>query len=284
MTRNLNAGRLRLAWLCLLLAAAPVWGQGSGPRAILRIRLPADARLVVEGQETKQTGPNRRFTSPPLTPGKKYNYTFEWTYRKDGKPVTQTRIVYFRAGENKEVDLTTEEDQASDKKKPEPGGAARELDVPFVPTPQDVVDTMLKLAVIEEKDVVYDLGCGDGRIVITAAKKYGCKAIGFDLDPERVKESRENVKAKGVEKLVKIEKKDLFEVDLKPASVVTLYLLPDVNEKLIPQLEQLKPGTRILSHDFTIKGIEPKDSVKVTSKEDGQTHMIYVWIAPLKKK
>jgi len=282
MTRSPNMGRWHSAWLCLLLAAAPAWGQESGQRATLRIRLPADARLLVEGQETKQTGANRTFTSPPLTPGKKFNYTFEWTYRKDGKPVTRTRTIYVRAGENKEVDLTKEDDQTSKKKEPE--GAGRELDVPFVPTPQDVVDKMLEIASITEKDVLYDLGCGDGRIVITAAKKYGCKAVGFDLDPDRVQESRENVKAKEVEKLVTIEKKDLFDVDMKPASVVTLYLLPDVNAKLIPQLEQLKPGARIISHDFTIKGIEPKHTVPVTSKEDGQKHMIYVWIAPLKKK
>jgi uncharacterized protein (TIGR03000 family) len=282
MTRSLNTGRWRLAWLCLLLAAVPAWGQEAAQRATLRIQLPADARLLVEGKETKQSGANRNFTTPPLTPGKKYHYTFEWTYRKNGKAVTRTRTIYFRAGEKKEVDLTREEDQTDKKKEPE--GAGRELDVPFVPTPQDVVDKMLELAAITEKDVVYDLGCGDGRIVITAAKKYRCKAVGFDLDPDRVQEARENVKAKEVEKLVTIEKKDLFDVDLKPASVVTLYLLPDVNAKLIPQLEKLEPGSRVLSHDFTIKGIDPKHVVKVASKEDGQEHKIYVWIAPLKKK
>jgi uncharacterized protein (TIGR03000 family) len=279
MTRNLNLGRFRLAWFCLLLATAPVWGQEPGQRANLRVHLPSDARLLVDGRETKKTGPNRLFVSPPLTPGKTFRYTFQWTYRKDGKLVTRTRTISFRAGENKEVDLTREDEQTSEKKAPE----GRELDVPFVPTPQDVVDKMLELAAVTEKDVVYDLGCGDGRIVVTAAKKYGCKAVGFDLDPERVKESRDNVKAAGVEKLVTIEKKDLFDVDLKPASVVTLFLLPDVNVKLIPQLEQLKPGSRILSHDFTIKGIEPTHTVKVTSKEDRRQHTLYVWIAPLKK-
>src|SRR5262249_16120532 len=104
------------------------------------------------------------------------------------------------------------------------------------------------------------------------------------LDPDRVQEARENVKAKGVEKLVTIEKKDLFDVDLKPASVVTLYLLPDVNVKLIPQLEQLNAGTPILSHHFNIKGTEPNHTVKVTRKEEGEKHKIYVWLAPLKKK
>jgi uncharacterized protein (TIGR03000 family) len=253
--------------LCHLTAA-----QQSAERANLRIRLPAGARLTVDGQETKQTGSVRRFISPPLTPDKNYRYTFQWTYRKDGKAVARTRIVYVHAGESKEVDLTDEAEDAGTK-----------LDVPFEPTPQDVVDKMLEMAAITEKDVVYDLGCGDGRIVVTAAKKYGCKAAGFDLDPKRVKESLANVKAADVEKLVTIEKKNLFDVDLKPASVVTLFLLPDVNVKLVPQLEQLKPGSRILSHDFAIEGVKPLKVVKVASKEDQRQHTIYIWIAPLKK-
>jgi uncharacterized protein (TIGR03000 family) len=247
--------------------------QQSAQRANLRMRLPADARLMVDGQETKQTGSVRRFISPPLTPGKTYRYSLQWTYRKGGQSVTRTRIVRVHAGESKEVDLIEEAEDVGLK-----------LDVPFEPTPQDVVDKMLELAVFKEKDVVYDLGCGDGRIVVTAAKKYGCKAAGFDLDPKRVKESLDNVKANGVEKLVTIEKKNLFDVDLKPASVVTLFLLPDVNVKLIPQLEQLKPGSRILSHDFAIEGVEPQHTVKVASKEDKRQHTIYVWFVPLKKK
>jgi uncharacterized protein (TIGR03000 family) len=298
MTRNLNPARFRFGWVCLLLAATPLCAQESGQRAILTVRLPADARLLVDGQETKQTGPMRRFTSPPLTPGKSYSYTFQWTFRKDSKTFKGEKKVRVRAGEDKEVDLTKEnveetsaakgserpkstKDETGDKKEKtkEP-----DLDVPFVPTPQDVVDTMLKVAAITDKDVVYDLGCGDGRIVATAAKEYGCKAVGFDLDPKKVKEARETVKAKGVEKLVTIEEKDLFKVDLKPATVVTLYLLPDVNVKLLPQLEQLKPGARIVSHDFTIEGVKPAQKLSKTSKEDGKKHTIYVWIAPIKKK
>src|SRR5262249_52278813 len=107
--------------------------------------------------------------------------------------------------------------------------------------------------------------------------------VGFDLDPKRVQEARANVKAAKVEKLVTIEQKDLFEVDLKPASVVMLYLLPDVNVKLSPQLEKLPRGARVISHDFKIEGIEPRFTVDVPSK-DGKDHKVYVWIAPLKKK
>ena len=110
-----------------------------------------------------------------------------------------------------------------------------------MPTPQPVVDKMLELAEVKKGDVVYDLGCGDGRIVVTAAKKYGVKAVGFDINPERIKEARENVKANHVEKLVTIKQADIFTLDLREASVVTLYLLPSLNVKLMPQLEKLKP-------------------------------------------
>ena len=133
----------------------------------------------------------------------------------------------------------------------------RTPDVIYVPTPQAVVDKMLEIADVKKTDVVYDLGCGDGRIPVTAAKKYGCKAFGFDIDPQRVKESQENIKKNKVGDLVTVEEKDIFTLDLSPASVVTLYLLPSLNVKLIPQLEKLKPGSRIVSHDFDMQGVKP---------------------------
>jgi precorrin-6B methylase 2 len=160
---------------------------------------------------------------------------------------------------------------------------AKEPDVPYVPTPQEVVEKMLELAGVKKDDVVYDLGCGDGRIVVTAAKKYQCKAVGFDIDPQRIQESLENVKANGVGKLVKIEEKDIFKVDLRPASVVTMYLLPEVNQQLIPQLEKLKPGSRIVSHAFEMRGMKPKKEIEVTTK-DGRSHKLYLWVAPLEKE
>ncbi len=162
--------------------------------------------------------------------------------------------------------------------------AARKPDVIFVPTPNDVVDKMLELANVKKADVVYDLGCGDGRIVIAAAKKFGCRAIGYDIDPKRIEESQENVKTSHVEKLVKIEQKDIFTLDLSPASVVTLYLLPKLNVKLIPQLKKLKPGSRIVSHDFPMNGIEPDQVVELASEEDGSEHTIYLWTTPLKEQ
>jgi len=158
----------------------------------------------------------------------------------------------------------------------------RKPDVHVVGTPPEVVDWMLVLARVKKDDVVYDLGCGDGRILVAAAKTYGCKAVGYDIDPQRVKESRENVSKNNVEPLVSVEEKDIFTLDLSGASVVTLYLLPALNVKLIPQLEKLKPGTRIVSHDFDMQGVMP-DAVLTLWSEDGQEHKVYLWTAPLKK-
>lgn len=160
----------------------------------------------------------------------------------------------------------------------------REPDVIFVPTPQDVVEKMLELADVKKDDLLYDLGCGDGRIVATAAKKYGCKAIGYDVDKRRIKESVETVRTQKVEKLVTIEQKDIFTLDLSKANVITLYLLPSLNVRLIPQLEKLKPGSRIVSHSFDMEGVEPDKVVEMTSKDDKARHTIYLWTTPLKKK
>lgn len=159
----------------------------------------------------------------------------------------------------------------------------RTPDVIYVPTPYDVGRKMLELAEVKKGDVVYDLGCGDGRIVVTAAKEYGVKAVGFDIDPERVKEARENAKKNKVEHLVRIEQKDIFTLDLSEATVVTLYLLPQLNVKLIPQLEKLKPGSRIVSHDFDMAGVIPDKVVNFKSK-NGREHTLYLWTTPLKKE
>lgn len=161
----------------------------------------------------------------------------------------------------------------------------RRPDVVYVPTPQVVVDKMLELAKIGKDDLVYDLGCGDGRIVVTAAQKFGCKAIGFDIATERVKESMENVAKAGVGDKVRIEQRDIFTLDLSPASVVTLYLLPSLNVKLIPQLEKLKPGCRIVSHDFDMKGVKPDQVITLDANGDPYgDHTIYLWTTPLKKE
>lgn len=159
----------------------------------------------------------------------------------------------------------------------------RKPDVIFVPTPPEVVEVMLRLADVKKDDLVYDLGCGDGRIVIAAAKKAGCKAAGYDIDPARVKESLENVEKNGVKDLVTIEEKDIFTLDLSKVTVVTLYLLPSLNVKLIPQLEKMKPGCRIVSHAFDMRGCKP-DAVATVACKDGNERKVYLWTTPLKKE
>lgn len=160
-------------------------------------------------------------------------------------------------------------------------------DIEYVPTPDNVVEKMLEVAKLGKNDVLYDLGCGDGRIVITAAKKFGVKGKGFDVDPQRIKESNENAKKAGVENLVSFEKRDVFTVDLTPASVVTLYLLPELNVRLIPQLEKLKPGARIVSHDFDMEGVQWEKWWTVIAKDhrtpENREHYVYLWKTPLKK-
>jgi hypothetical protein len=156
-------------------------------------------------------------------------------------------------------------------------------DVIYVPTPQPIVDRMLELAKLKKSDVVYDLGCGDGRIVVTAAKRYGVRAFGFDVDPARIAEARANVKANNVEDLVTIEQKDIFTLDLSPANVVTLYLLPELNVRLIPQLDALKPGSRIVSHDFDMEGVTPVKQLSMKPEAGAREHGVFLWTTPLKK-
>lgn len=159
--------------------------------------------------------------------------------------------------------------------------AEKKPDVVFVPTPQVVVDKMLELAEVSAKDVVYDLGCGNGIIVVSAAKK-GARTIGFDVDPQRIRETQENIEKNNVGELARVVQKDIFTLDLSGANVITLYLLPRLNERLIPQLEKLKPGSRIVSHDFAMTGIKPEKVVKV--KGPLREHTVYLWRAPLVKE
>jgi precorrin-6B methylase 2 len=162
--------------------------------------------------------------------------------------------------------------------------AQEEKIVPYVPTPQEVVDRMLELAQVKKGDVVYDLGSGDGRIVITAAKKYGVRAIGFEIDPERIKESTENIKKAGVGHLVEIRQQDIRTVDLSPASVLTMYLLPEVNLMIRPNIwKRMKPGSRVVSHDFDMgdwKALKT-ENMKDSSNWD---HTLYLWHVPPAQK
>lgn len=160
-----------------------------------------------------------------------------------------------------------------------PAAPERRPDVVYVPTPEVVVQKMLDLAQVKKTDILYDLGSGDGRIVITAAQKIGTRGIGIDIDPERIRESNENAKKAGVTDRVKFLQQDLFTTDLREATVVTLYLLPTLNVKLRPKLfKELKPGTRIVSHDFDMGEWKPEQVVKVKGPQ--REHTVYFWRIP----
>lgn len=152
------------------------------------------------------------------------------------------------------------------------------LDVPFVPTPYEVIEDMLRFAELKKGDILYDLGCGDGRIVIEAAKRAGIRAVGIDIDPERIRESRENAKKAGVEHLVEFRIADIFETDFSEATVITMYLLPSVNIRLRPTILKLKPGTRIISHDFDMDEWQADRMTYVPI--DYSVHTVYMWIVP----
>jgi SAM-dependent methyltransferase len=155
--------------------------------------------------------------------------------------------------------------------------ATSESLAPYVPTPQDVVDRMLALAKVTKSDVVYDLGCGDGRIVVTAAKQFGAKGVGVDIDPQRIKESEANARAAGVQHLVSFKLQDAMTVDVSPATVVTLYLLSASNVKLRPVLtKQLRPGVRIVSHAFTMGDWAP-DKTDEFADQNGTMRTLYLW-------
>ena len=156
---------------------------------------------------------------------------------------------------------------------------ARKPDVGFVPTPPSAVERMIEMAKLEPGDVVYDLGCGDGRIVVAAARRQRVKAIGADISPERVAESRENVRAAGLESSIEIRQADVFALDLRDADVVFLYLTPRLNERLMPQLRQLKPGARIISYEFDMGAAKPVELVREKFDQYGE-QKIYKWVVP----
>jgi SAM-dependent methyltransferase len=161
----------------------------------------------------------------------------------------------------------------------QPRKPAQQPDVIFVPTPHEVVDDMLRLANVGKDDILYDLGSGDGRIAIAAAKKFGIRAVGIDIDPERIREANDNARKAGVSHLVQFRQEDLFKADFREATVVTLYLLPDLNVKLRPRLwDELKPGTRIISHQFDMGTWKPEKRLESNGR------VVYFWTVPAKTK
>jgi SAM-dependent methyltransferase len=157
-----------------------------------------------------------------------------------------------------------------------------QVDVPYVPTTEEAVKAMLKLADVKKTDIVYDLGCGDGRIVIAAAKEYGARGVGIDINPERIQQAVDNAKKAGVERLVRFEENDLFDADTHEATVVTLFLLESVNLKLRPKLlRDLKPGTRIVSNTFGMGDWKPdRELIVGDPSEESFSHRLYLWIVP----
>jgi len=244
--------------------AAGTFAQEDRRTITVEVYLPQGARLFIEGQEMPFKGPVQRFTSPPLSPGK-YTYTIKAIIPGPNGSRTDTRRIDVRPGDFESIDL-----RAPDKRPT--------TNVEYEPTPQKAVDALLRLAKVTKEDVVWDLGCGDGRIPVTAAKEYGCKAWGFDIDPQRVKDSLANARKHGVERLVTIDERDIFTLDLsKGPTIVTLYLLPSLNAKLLPQLRKLPPGARVISVAHRMADIKPDEQI-VVDTELGLFD-VYLWKA-----
>lgn len=155
---------------------------------------------------------------------------------------------------------------------------ARAPDVPYEPSPPNIVRAMLELANVRPDDIVYDLGCGDGRIVIAAARDFGARGVGIDIDPKRIAESNANARAAGVTDRVRFIEGDLFTADFSEATVVTLFLWPQVNLKLRPQLMKLRPGTRIVSHVHDLGDWKPERTVRVRAEGENRERTLYLWV------
>ncbi len=243
----------------------------------LRVLLPKvkrRVRLQVDGKEVDAKGRGaREFTAPALTKGKKeYEITAVWD-TNNYTMFYRTRKVAPRPGEKVTVDLREEDPKNPDK-----------IEIRYVPTPEDVVERMCKLGKVTKDDVVFDLGCGDGRIVITAVKDFKAKrGVGVDLDPERVRESVASAKEHGVSDRVTFREGDVLKIkDLSDATVVMLYMGEDINLRLRPILQKtLKPGARIVSHRFSMGDWKP-DKSETFVGEDGEDYTIHLWT--IKKK
>jgi uncharacterized protein (TIGR03000 family) len=260
MGRNVNPA----AGLFACLIAAGTFAQEYWKTVTVEVYLPEGARLFVEGQPIRSRGPMCRFVSQPLPPGH-YTYTITAIIPGPIGPRTVTRRIDVRPGDFESIDLR------------EPGKRPI-TDVEYEPTPQKVVEALLRLARVTSKDVLWDLGCGDGRIPVTAAREYARKACGFDVDPQRVKDSLANVRKQGVERLVTIEQRDSFTLDLSQGpTIVTLYLLPSLNARLLPQLRKLPPGARVISVGHRMADIKPDHQIAVDT-ELGEFD-VYLWKA-----
>lgn len=157
-------------------------------------------------------------------------------------------------------------------------------DVVYVGTPYDIVSQMLHMGDVKKDDIVVDLGCGDARMLVLAAQKYGSKGIGYEIDPVMVRESRKNAERNNVSDLVKIVQADIFKVDIRDADVLPIYLLPEMNLQLVPQFETLKPGSRLVFHNYNLPGYVHDKKIETISNEDNSSHTLWLYTTPLKKE
>jgi uncharacterized protein (TIGR03000 family) len=242
----------------------------------LKISVPQeDAKLQIEGKDTKPEGLVREFETPELEVGKLYEYSFtvKWEPNNYTK-LTRTKNVEFKGGEDIVVDLTKADPKNPDK-----------AQIRWVPTPDDIVEEMLKLGKVGKDDVVYEPGPGDGRVLIASIKKGAKKAVGIEIDEKKADEAKENVKKAKLEKEVTIIVGDaLKDRDYSEATVVMLYMGNEFNNLLRPVLEkQLKPGTRIVSHRFVMGDWAPDKTIMVKG-EDGDEYTLHLWTVKEKKK
>jgi precorrin-6B methylase 2 len=266
--------RLALSLLVgLVCALPPLWGVGEKSGLVLKVLVPEDDAVVsVNKKKTKGEGKERRITVAKPPKGKDFHtVTASWEPNNYTK-FTRTRKVPADSKGEVVVDLTKAFDQ-------------EKIKIRFVPTPDDVVAKMCQLAKVTNKDTVYDIGCGDGRMVIHAVEKFAAKrGVGIDLDPERIKESKENAKEQKVQDKVEFRVGDALDIrDLSDADVVLLYMGDDINLRLRPILKKtLKPGSRIVSHRFEMGDWRPTRTETFTG-EDGDEYSIHLWIIEEKK-
>jgi uncharacterized protein (TIGR03000 family) len=242
----------------------------------LKITVPQDdAKLQIEGKDTKPTGVTREFETPELEVGKAYEYSFTVMWEPNNyTKITRTKNIEFKGGEDITVDLTKPDPKAPDK-----------AVVRWVPTPDDIVEEMMKLGSLKKGDIVYEPGPGDGRVLIAAVKHGAEKAVGIELDPKKAAEARENIKKAGLDKKITIIEGDaLKDRDYSEATVVMLYMGNEFNNLLRPLLEkQLKPGTRIVSHRFVLGDWAPDKTITVTG-QDGDEYKLHLWTVKEKGK
>ncbi|HEV3438386.1 MAG TPA: TIGR03000 domain-containing protein [Gemmata sp.] len=268
--------------LATLFGLIGVANAQDGKPATVKVLLPdekyKETILTIEGKPTKSKGTERTFTTPPLDPTKTYTYKLEALIEPNNyTKITRTIEVDFKAGETVTVDMRVKNDKTD------------KIVVRWVPTPDDIVDKMSEMAKISKEAVVYDPGCGDAVMLIRPIKKFGAKkGIGIDIDPKMVKIAKEKVVAEGVADKVVIREGDILNekdmADLSEATVVLLYIGDDLGARMLPLLQKvLKPGTRIVSHRFSLGDWKP-DKTEVITGADGDEYTLHYWVVKEKKK